>query len=49
MNRVEDFLKRHGPLIFGELARLFEQTYCTSNEATCKAISRAKSPCKKIG
>lgn len=48
MNRVEDLLKKHGPLISGELARLYEQTYCTSNEAARKAISRAKSPVRKL-
>ncbi len=48
MDRVFELLKSNGPMISGELARLFETTYGVSNEAARKAISRAKPPVKKF-
>ncbi len=48
MNRVEELLKKHGPAISGDLARLYEKTYGVSNEAARKAVSRAKPPVKRL-
>ncbi len=44
MNGVAEWLKKEGPMLSGELARLYEETYGVSNESARKAISRAKSP-----
>ncbi len=48
MNRVTELLKEYGPMISGDLARLYEKTYGVSNEAARKAISRAKPPVKRM-
>ena len=48
MNKVVELLKKHGPIISGDLARLYEKTYGVSNVTARKAISRAKSPVKKL-
>lgn len=48
MDRVVELLKKYGPIISGDLARLYEKTYGASNEAARKAISRAKPPVKKL-
>lgn len=48
MNGVAKWLKKEGPMLSGELARLYEETYGVSNESARKAISRAKSPVQKI-
>lgn len=48
MDRIAELLKKYGPMISGDLARLYEKTYGTSNEAARKAISRAKPPVKKL-
>ena len=46
--RVIDLLKKHGPMLSGELARNFEKEYGVSNTAARQALSRAKSPVNKI-
>lgn len=46
--RVSVLLKQHGPMLSGELARIFEKTYNVSNEAARQALSRAKFPVCKI-
>jgi len=46
--KVIDLLKKHGPMLSGELARFFEKEYKVSNEAARKALSRANEPVKKI-
>lgn len=48
MNKVEELLKKNGPMISGDLARLYEKKYGVSNEAARKAISRSKSPVKRL-
>lgn len=48
MNRVVELLKKHGPMLSGDLARLYEKAYGVSNEAARKAISRAKPPVKRL-
>ena len=48
MNKVEKLLNKHGPMLSGDLARKYESTYGVSNEAARKAISRAKTPIKKL-
>ena len=48
MGRVDDILKKHGPMLSGALALELEQKYELSNEAARQAISRAKSPVQKI-
>ena len=48
MNKVESLLKNYGPMISGELAKLYEQKYSASNDAARQAISRAKSPVQNI-
>ena len=48
MNKVEQLLKKRGPMISGDLARLYEKEYGVSNEAARQAISRAKSPVKRL-
>lgn len=48
MNKVAELLKKQGPMLSGDLARLYERTYGVSNEAARKAISRATSPVKKL-
>ena len=46
--KVIDLLKKHGPMLSGKLAHLFEKEYGVSNEAARQALSRAKSPVNKI-
>ena len=48
MNKVEALLKKHGPMISGDLARLYEKEYGVSNEAARQAISRSKSPVRAL-
>lgn len=48
MNGVEELLKKEGPMLSGDLARLYEEAYGVSNESARKAISRAKSPVQKL-
>lgn len=48
MNRIEMLLKQYGPMLSGNLAKIFEKKYNASNEAARKAISRARSPIQKI-
>jgi len=48
MNKIEQLLKKRGPMISGDLARLYEKEYGVSNEAARQAISRAKSPVKRL-
>ena len=48
MNKVAELLKRHGPMISGDLARLYEKAYNVSNETARKALSRSKAPVKKF-
>ncbi len=48
MNRVESLLKKHGPMLSGTLANLYEKKYNTTNDAARKAISRARSPIQKL-
>ena len=46
--KVIDLLTEHGPMLSGELARIFEKKYGVSNEAARQALSRAKKPVNKI-
>lgn len=48
MNKVEELLEQYGPMISGDLARFYENTYNVSNETARKAISRAKAPVKRL-
>ncbi len=48
MDRVASLLKDYGPMLSGDLARLYERTYKVSNEAARKAVSRYKPPVKKL-
>ena len=48
MNKVENLLNKYGPMLSGDLARKYESAYGVSNEAARKAISRAKTPVKKL-
>ena len=42
MDRVEEILKKEGPMLSGALASRLERKYAISNTAARKAISRAK-------
>ena len=46
--KVIALLKKHGPMLSGKLARIFENEYGVSNMAARQALSRAKSPVNKI-
>lgn len=46
--KVIDLLKKHGPMLSGKLARIFENEYGVSNTAARQALSRAKRPVNKI-
>lgn len=48
MERIEQILKKYGPMLSGKLSLLLEAEYKISNEAARQAISRAKSPVQKI-
>lgn len=48
MDKTAHLLKKNGPMLSGDLARLYEQEYGVSNEAARKAISRSKPPVKKL-
>ncbi|MCM1055550.1 MAG: hypothetical protein NC394_08515 [Bacteroides sp.] len=41
-------MSNYGPMLSGDLARLYEKTYRTSNETARKAISRARPPVKRL-
>lgn len=47
MDKIAKLLEKNGPMISGDLARLYETTYGASNEAARKAISRAGRPVRK--
>jgi hypothetical protein len=46
--RVSKLLQQYGPMLSGDLARIFENTYNVSNETARQALSRAKDPVCKI-
>ncbi len=46
-DKVVSILKKHGPMLSGELARRIEEEYSVSNNTARKMISRAKSPVQK--
>lgn len=46
--RVEDILKKSGPMLSGQLAKLYEKENNTSNVVARKALSRARSPVQKL-
>lgn len=46
MNEIAELLKTYGPMLSGDLARLYERIYGVSNEAARKAFSRANAPVK---
>ncbi|MCM1156619.1 MAG: hypothetical protein NC314_03170 [Roseburia sp.] len=46
--KVIELLKKHGPMLSGDLARLFEKEYGVSNTAARQALSRARPPVNKI-
>lgn len=48
MNKIEEILKKNGPMLSGDLAHLYEKEYGVSNEAARQAISRSKSPVKRL-
>ena len=48
MDRVEEILKKDGPMLSGALANRLERKYAISNTAARKAISRAKAPVQKL-
>lgn len=48
MGRIEQILRKNGPLISGKLAQSYASIYNTSNQAARKAISRARSPVQNI-
>ena len=45
--KVVALLKKHGPMLSGKLAKLFETEYGVSNTAARQALSRAQSPVNK--
>lgn len=45
--KVVALLRKHGPMLSGKLAKLFETEYGVSNTAARQALSRAKSPVNK--
>ena len=45
--KVVALLKKHGPMLSGNLAKLFEKEYGVSNTAARQALSRAQSPVNK--
>lgn len=48
MNKTAQLLQKNGPMLSGDLARLYEKEYGVSNEAARQAISRSKPPVKKL-
>ena len=48
MGRVEEILKKYGPMLSGELASILEKKYGINNDAARKAISRASVPVRKL-
>lgn len=46
--KVITLLNKYGPMLSGELARLFEKEYNVSNTAARQALSRARNPVNKI-
>lgn len=48
MNEIAELLKTYGPMLSGDLARLYERIYGVSNEAARKALSRTNAPVKKL-
>ena len=47
-SKVVALLEQYGPMLSGELARIFEIEYKVSNEAARQALSRAKAPVHKL-
>lgn len=48
MGRVEEILKKYGPMLSGKLANILEKNHSISNEAARQAISRARAPVQKL-
>lgn len=48
MNKIAQLLRKNGPMLSGDLARLCEKEHGMSNEAARQAISRSKPPVKKL-
>lgn len=48
MDKIAQLLRKNGPLLSGDLARLYEKEYGVSNEAARQAVSRARPPVKKL-
>ncbi len=46
--KVIALLNKYGPMLSGELARIYEREFCVSNTNARQALSRAKSPVNKI-
>lgn len=48
MDKVEIVLREYGPMLSGDLARIYQTKYNVSNDAARQALSRSKSPVQKI-
>lgn len=48
MDRVEEILKKDGPMLSGVLANRLERKYAINNTAARKTVSRAKEPVQKL-
>ena len=48
MSKIIRLLEKHGPMLSGELERLYAKEYNTSNDAARKAVSRARSPVQRV-
>lgn len=48
MGRVEEILKKYGPMLSGKLANILGKNHSISNEAARQAISRARAPVQKL-
>ena len=48
MSKIIKLLEKHGPMLSGELERIYAKEYNTSNDAARKAVSRARSPVQRV-
>ena len=46
--KIVALLSKYGPMLSGELARIFEREFGVSNTTARQALSRAKNPVNKI-
>lgn len=48
MDRIAKILNQYGPMLSGQLAQIYQDTFASTNDAARQAISRARSPVQKI-